>query len=98
MLLCGAIGVGKSTVLLAIGDVLEARDDPYALVDLDWLAWVRPAPGASLDVGKILATNLAAACRPSGRQGHPVVATTHLAPWCASCASYDTLSSECCDV
>src|SRR5258708_347501 len=45
LLLSGPVGSGKTTVLLALGELLEERGEPYALVDLDWLAWGQPAPG-----------------------------------------------------
>jgi hypothetical protein len=57
------VGSGKTKLLLEIGEELEARDTPHALVDLDWLAWVRPARGARLTVHEILVANLAAAWR-----------------------------------
>ena len=34
------------------------RGQPYALVDLDWLGWVEPAPGSSLTQRSVLAQNL----------------------------------------
>jgi ribose 1,5-bisphosphokinase PhnN len=61
ILLSGPVGSGKTTLLLEIGELLEARGEPYALVDLDWLTWLRPVPGASLTVQEVLAQNLRAA-------------------------------------
>lgn len=46
ILLTGTVGVGKTTVLIEIGELLDAGQEPYALVDLDWLAWIRPAAGS----------------------------------------------------
>jgi dephospho-CoA kinase len=60
ILLTGGVGTGKTTVLLALGELLEERAEPYALVDLDWLAWLRPAPG-TLSVQEALVANLSAA-------------------------------------
>jgi hypothetical protein len=60
ILLTGGVGTGKTAVLLALGELLEERGEPYALLDLDWLAWLRPAPG-TLSVHEVLVANLAAA-------------------------------------
>jgi ribose 1,5-bisphosphokinase PhnN len=60
ILLSGPVGSGKTTLLLEIGELLEQRGEPYALVDLDWLAWVRPAPGAQVTVQDVLTENLRA--------------------------------------
>jgi adenylylsulfate kinase len=59
ILLTGTVGSGKTSVALEIGELLEAGDLPYALVDLDWLAWLRPAPASLVTVHSALAENLA---------------------------------------
>ncbi len=59
ILVTGPVGSGKTTVLLALDELLSARSEPYALVDLDWLAWVRPAPN-TITVREALIENLAA--------------------------------------
>ena len=69
LLLVGTVGSGKTTVLLEVGDRLSARGEPYALVDLDWLAWVEPAPASALSVQDILAANLTAAVETFRRAG-----------------------------
>jgi adenylylsulfate kinase len=69
ILLTGTVGVGKSTVLVEIGDLLESRDDPYGLVDADWLAWIRPAAASGLAVDQILAENLGHVCATFRRAG-----------------------------
>jgi thymidylate kinase len=49
VLLTGLFGTGKSSVAIEMADVLETRDVPYALIDLDYLCWGEPgsdAPGA----------------------------------------------------
>jgi hypothetical protein len=50
-------------VAIEIGELLEQRAEPYAVVDLDWLAWVRPAPSAGLMVQSLMLTNLVAVWR-----------------------------------
>jgi len=39
LLITGLFGTGKSSVAVEIADVLESRDLPYAVIDLDWLCW-----------------------------------------------------------
>jgi energy-coupling factor transporter ATP-binding protein EcfA2 len=56
ILLTGGVGAGKTTVLQALGALLEERDEPYALVDLDWLCWARPRSGTPHE---LLCVNLA---------------------------------------
>ena len=58
ILLTGTVGSGKTAVAVALGDLLEARPHAYAVVDLDWLAWVRPAPASMYTVHSLLAENL----------------------------------------
>jgi hypothetical protein len=55
ILLTGTMGSGKTAVTIAIGELLE---QPYALVDLDWLGWVEPAPSSRLTQRSVLAENL----------------------------------------
>ena len=59
VLLCGAYGTGKSSVAAEMAELLEARDVPYAAIDLDWLAWFNAMDG-SLDheVGPVELKNL----------------------------------------
>ena len=40
VLITGAYGSGKSSVAAEITYLLEQRDQPYALLDLDYLGWV----------------------------------------------------------
>jgi GTPase SAR1 family protein len=61
LLLVGTMGSGKTTVMLELGRLLGERGEPYALVDLDWLAWVEPPPSSALGVHDVLVANLAAA-------------------------------------
>jgi adenylylsulfate kinase-like enzyme len=60
ILLSGPVGSGKTTLLLEIGDVLDDRGERYALVDLDWLAWVHLAPDTTHTVHEVLIENLRA--------------------------------------
>jgi hypothetical protein len=58
ILLTGTMGSGKTAVAMEIGERLEAAGQPYALVDLDWLGWVQPAPASALTQRAVLAENL----------------------------------------
>ena len=58
ILLTGTMGSGKTAVTIAIGELLELREQPYALVDLDWLGWVEPARASLLTQRSVLAENL----------------------------------------
>jgi adenylylsulfate kinase len=58
ILLTGTVGSGKKSVAIEIGEFLERGDAPYALVDLDWLAWLRPAPASLVTPRSALAENL----------------------------------------
>ena len=60
ILLSGPVGSGKTTLVLEIGDVLDDRGERYALVDLDWLAWVHLAPDTTHTVHEVLIENLRA--------------------------------------
>lgn len=58
ILVSGTVGVGKTSALIAIANSLEAGDRPYAVVDLDWLAWFRPEPDRGATVRSVLVENL----------------------------------------
>lgn len=57
ILITGPVGVGKTTTLHEIEAVLDV---PNAILDLDWLAWARPAHGTAHD---LMLRNLAAVWR-----------------------------------
>jgi predicted kinase len=44
LLITGPVGVGKTTVAEAVGDVLAAAEVPHAVIDLDWLRYNWPSP------------------------------------------------------
>jgi len=44
LLITGPVGIGKTTVAEAVGDVLAAAAVPHAVVDLDWLRRCTPSP------------------------------------------------------
>jgi hypothetical protein len=59
VLLCGAYGTGKSSVTAEMAELLEARDVPYAAIDLDWLAWANIADGHGEAGYRLMLANLA---------------------------------------
>jgi hypothetical protein len=59
VLLCGAYGTGKSSVAAEIAELLEARDVPYAAIDLDWLAWANIADSHGEAGHRLMLANLA---------------------------------------
>lgn len=69
LLITGTVGVGKTSVLLEIGELLSLADLPYALVDLDWLAWLRPSPSSQTTVSDVLSENLGHVSRTFRRAG-----------------------------
>jgi hypothetical protein len=77
ILLTGGVGTGKTTVLQALGELLEERGAPYALVDLDWLCWARPRTGTPHE---LLCVNLAAIAAVYAEHGvEQLVLARHLA-------------------
>lgn len=45
LLLTGAYGTGKTSLVEEIADILEERDQRYGVLDLDWLGWFDPGFG-----------------------------------------------------
>lgn len=44
LVITGPVGVGKTSVAIAIGEELKQRDEPHAVIDADWLRWATPIP------------------------------------------------------
>ncbi len=63
LLLNGTVGVGKTTVADAIGDLLEKAGVPGAVVDLDWLRRCWPSPECDPFQLELTLTNLSAVAR-----------------------------------
>jgi adenylylsulfate kinase-like enzyme len=45
VVITGAYGTGKTSLVEEIADILEERGDRYGALDLDWLAWFDPGFG-----------------------------------------------------
>jgi len=59
VLITGVFGSGKSSVAVEIAGVLEERDVPFALLDLDFLAWFHVAgPDDRTSEYRMMLTNL----------------------------------------
>lgn len=59
LLITGPVGVGKTTVALEAGELLEAAGIPHAVVDLDALAWCFPPPADDRFNNRLALRNLA---------------------------------------
>lgn len=60
LLLTGTVGVGKTTVAEAVGDLLRDDGVPNAVIDVDWLRAAWPAPPGDPFNGGLALRNLAA--------------------------------------
>ena len=60
ILLTGMVGTGKTTIAVELGELLDEREVPHAVIDLDWLAWLRPADGSRVTHEQVLTENLRA--------------------------------------
>ncbi len=43
IIVTGPVGAGKTTVSLALSELLEAQGISHALIDMDWLRWLYPS-------------------------------------------------------
>lgn len=67
-LIAGQVGSGKTSVAIAIGEILDARGIAHAVIDLDWLCWVGPGiSGPRLRA--LLADNLRSVASRCGAEG-----------------------------
>ncbi len=60
IVITGTVGVGKSTVMRAVSEALEARGIRHAGIDQDYLRWVFPAPEGDRFAAQLGLRNLAA--------------------------------------
>lgn len=44
IVITGPVGAGKTTTAMALAELLEHRDTPCAMVDMDQLRWIHPTP------------------------------------------------------
>src|SRR5699024_1454728 len=73
LVVAGAVGVGKTTVIDAIGEVLAERGVPGAAIDLDRLRRGWPAPPDDPFTNRLERTALGAVCRVHLEAGAQVI-------------------------
>lgn len=73
LMVIGSVGVGKTTVIDAIGEVLAARRIPGAAIDLDWLRRGWPAPPDDRFNNRLELANLRAVSRVHLEAGAQVI-------------------------
>jgi hypothetical protein len=69
LIISGTIGAGKSTVLYECTDILEARGEPYAAVELDALSMLSPRPGDDPNQADLAFENLVRVWENMARRG-----------------------------
>jgi hypothetical protein len=69
LLITGTVGVGKTTVLLEIGERLLLADAPYAPLDLELARWLRPSRSSQTTESDVLSENLGHVSRTFRRAG-----------------------------
>jgi hypothetical protein len=69
VLLTGVYGSGKSSVAQEIAYLLEQQDEPFALLDLDYLSWAGPDTGDRTAEIELMGQNLAAVTTNYRRAG-----------------------------
>jgi adenylylsulfate kinase-like enzyme len=60
LLVTGAYGTGKTTVVEELATTLEERGAPFAAIDLDWLAWANVPDAHGSNGERVRMANLAA--------------------------------------
>jgi len=60
IVITGTVGAGKSTVMRALSEALEARGIRHAVIDQDYLRWVYPAPEGDRFAAQLGLRNLSA--------------------------------------
>ena len=69
-MICGAAGVGKSTVAWEIGRQLQSVDVPHAIIDTDELDRVYPQPASLSELVALSGRNLASLWQSFAALGH----------------------------
>jgi hypothetical protein len=78
LLVSGVYGVGKTSLVEEIADLLERRGVPYAAIDVDWLGWFWADDEAT--VSRVRLANLGDVVRRYLAEGVRYVALAHSVP------------------
>jgi hypothetical protein len=73
VLITGVFGSGKTSVAVEMADILEKRGVPYAVLDLDWLAWGWPGSAEADAEHQMMLRNLAPVVRNYLDAGCPIL-------------------------
>jgi septum formation inhibitor-activating ATPase MinD len=58
LVITGGLGSGKTSVAIDLAAHLDQTETTYALIDLDFLCWAKPAPDCALSIHQLLLMNL----------------------------------------
>ena len=58
LVITGGLGSGKTSVAIDLAAHLDQTETTYALIDLDFLCWAKPAPDCELSIHELLLMNL----------------------------------------
>ncbi len=90
IVITGTVGVGKSTVMRAVSEALEARGIRHAGIDQDYLRWVFPAPEGDRFAAQLGLRNLAAIWPNLRELGLSCVLVADVVEHSSQCAQYET--------
>ena len=88
LVISGAMGAGKSTVMEAVGDLLVERDVPSSMIDLDFLGQVYPPPPDDPVLNGLIVESLAALWPGFSRRGVRLLVAARLIRSAAIWESY----------
>jgi hypothetical protein len=60
LVITGTIGAGKTALATDIGEVMQFRGHPTAVIDLDWLGWLCAPSAHGSPLEELILTNLSA--------------------------------------
>lgn len=89
LLIAGPVGAGKTTTADAVGDLLEERGVPGAVVDVDALRRAWPAPAGDRFQGALTLRNLQAVARNCREAGAQVVVAAEVIEERSARAAYE---------
>ena len=90
LVISGAMGAGKSTVMEAVGDLLAEREIPSSMIDLDYLGQVYPPPPDDPVLNGLIVEGLAALWPSFERRGVRLLVAARLIRSAEIWESYQT--------